>query len=123
MKKKELEKKLEELKIKYQLLLLFNGQITNICIKHISIYKKINMDDLDQVQLADLFLNYNIHTFTSYFGKYYFGKYKVDLEENGDFLDGWNKQMKEFFNPLYLKELDTLKKRLEAKKTPQSYVS
>lgn len=119
MKKKELE----ELNKKYQLLLLFNNQITVICMRHTGSYKMIDIKDLKQIQLADLFLKFNIHAFTSYFDKYYISKYKPDLKKNVKFLDGWNKHMAEFLNPLYLEELKKLKEELSDGEKAKDYIS
>ena len=122
-KKEKLE--LVELKKKYQLLLLYNAQITQICMSHTAMCRTVDLKDLDAVQIVDFFLKFNIHSFTAFFDKYYHGKYKMDLKENREFLDEWNKHMKEFLNPLYLEELKKLREDIEGKnKTEtQTYIS
>lgn len=123
MKKKELETELTGLKEQLQLLLLYNTQITKICLIHTNSYKTINLKDLDTIQIADLFLKVNIHAFTAYFYKYFFGKYKPQMTKNEDFLADWNKHMNNVINPIYMEELKKLRETLSGNKEVKSYIS
>jgi len=122
-KKEKIE--LEELKKKYQLLLLYNSQILRICLQHTGMSSAIDYKDLNAVQIVDFFLKFNIHSFTAYFAKYYNNKYKLDLIRNDEFLDEWNKHMKDVLNPMYLEELKKLKEYIagKGKIDTQTYIS
>ena len=114
---------LEELKKKYQLLLFFNGQIAQICMMHTGLVSGIDYNDIAERLRVDLFLKFNIHAFTAYFIKYFYGKYKVTPENQKEFLVGWNKNMEKVINPLYQEEIKKLKALIEKGKNIQSYVS
>ncbi len=123
MKRKKNNKK--ELNIKYQLLLLFNAQITRICMQHTGFLKNTDQNDLGATQITDFFLKFNIHAFTAYFDKYFLTKYELNLEKDNVFLEGWNKHMNDFLNPLFSEELKKLREKvgLVNKKTIKSYIS
>ena len=117
------EKDLEELNKKYQLLLLFNAQITRICMQHTGLLSAVDQKDLGAVQVVDMFLKFNIHAFTAYFDKYYIGKYTMNLKKSEVFLAGWNKHMEEFLNPIYLQSLKELKEAIMGNNKTQSYIT
>ncbi len=119
------KEELEELNKKYQLLLFYNAQITQICMMHTGKIVGIDYNNLDERMLIDLFLKFNIHAFTSYFDKYFIGKYKIDLEKQPEFLVGWNKHLEKNIKQIYNAEIKKLKELQEKRKNPtrQNYIS
>ena len=128
MKKNELLEEIEKLKSEVedleeqrQLLLLYNGQITHICLQHTATRKF--MKTPIEKEYADLHLIFNVHSFTAYFDKLFYDKYDPKVEKNKEFLKVWNKHVLEVLNPLFKEEKQKIDDKHTKKKEVQPYIS
>lgn len=124
----KIEEKIKQLDEKYNLMLMFNKQITYLCLQDIQqeqLYTINKGGDTEKEQL-DYYFKFNVHAFTVFFAKYFSEKYgdndlqNIPTDEN--FLEKWNTHIIDTLNPLFKQEKQKIIDKYEKRKTPPQYI-
>ena len=118
---KKLEEKIEANEEEKQLLLLYFGNITKLCMEQIKLepYLKSERDK----ELSNFHLQFNVHAFTAYFNKTYFAKYNPKIKPQDEFNKLWQKHVDEVLNPIYKTEQKKIIDKYDKPKDAPNYVS
>ena len=118
---KELEEKIKNREEEHQLLVLYLGQITSLCLEQVRIEPHLTTEV--EKDLCDFHTNFNVHAFTAYFNKVYFSKFNPKLIKQVEFMKKWQIHIEKNLNPLYKIQKKLIEDKYDKHKKIPNYVS
>jgi len=108
MKKKEMKQKIEGLKKERDMLLYFNTQISGTAMTFAGFEQQTEGDPL-KLDLAHLFLKFNILNFINFFNTIYYKEFKYSATPPLDIIEEWKNHLKDKLEPKYKELVDELR--------------